>query len=86
MYEVVSSEEKTAVILHARGLEGDVELPQEINGYRIIGLGANMEKMQESYDNFFDLLYMSVFFPSEAGNITGITIPEGVEYISLFAF
>ena len=86
MYEVVSNEEKTAVLLFARGLEGDVELPQEINGYRIIGLGANMEKMQESYDNFFDLLYMSVFFPSEAGKITGITIPEGVEYISLDAF
>ena len=86
MYEVVSSEEKTAVILHARGLEGDVEFPQEINGYRVIGLGSDMEAMLKDYDSFFTGNYRSVFLPSEAGKITGLTIPEGVEYISLYAF
>ncbi len=86
MYEVVSSEEKTAVILHARGLEGDVEFPQEIDGYQVIGLGDNMEEMLKDYDSFFTGNYRSVFLPSEAGKITGLTIPEGVEYISLYAF
>ena len=86
MYEVVSSEEKTAVIVHARGLEGEVEFPQEIDGYRVIGLGEDMERLLADSDTYHSSNYRSVFLPSEAGKITGITIPEGVEYISMHAF
>ena len=83
-YEFISWEEKTIRILHIRDAEGEVRIPEEIEGNRVTEIGLERERF---VDLEYDLeSYESVFLPSTCDKITSLMIPEGVEYIGYQAF
>ena len=60
-YQVISDTEKTAEILSAEGLSGRVELPSQLDGYKITGLDT------KAFFGNTDIT--EVYFPAEIKNI-----------------
>lgn len=79
---IVDQEKKTAYITRIKELEGDVTIPNEIDGYKIIGIAAyNFEA-----DPDWDREDKEVFVTKCRNKITNLTIEEGIEWIGDRAF
>ncbi len=88
MCNPISREEKTAALIHYNGARGEVVIPEEVNGYRVIMIGITEEELEQylNADNGDYWDYKAVFFPSSCDNITSVVLPDGVETVGYYAF
>ncbi len=85
IFSPISMEEKTATISFINRARGEVTVPSELKGYRIVGIGMNQEMYDDSTEGGYDP-YSAVFLPSSCDSVTSVILPEGLETIGYYAF
>lgn len=77
---IIDPDLKTAKIIRMKDIEGTVTIPNEINGYKIIGIG-NIYEWYDDYEGGAEVVLRRC-----RDQITKIIIEEGIEWIGQDAF
>lgn len=85
-YQIISTENKTAVLRKVYNYGSEVIIPDSIDGYRIVVIGTNRTPYMEK-DNVISMdLEKAAILAASDNTVKRLVIPEGVIQIEEFAF
>lgn len=80
---IIDKRKKTAYIMRMKGIKGDITIPTQISGYKIIGIFDNPTNDSPDWVDSEDF---GVIIPKDRGSITSITFQKGIEWIGTGSF
>ncbi|WP_182431555.1 leucine-rich repeat domain-containing protein [Clostridium sp. AF34-13] len=91
-YHILSEEKKLITIRKIENANGKLEIPEEIDGYKVVGIGRSdrlpsrlgIAESEYEYSDF-GLEEMSVL-PESSGGVTEIIIPKYIQFVGICAF
>lgn len=86
-YCIPDKEKKEILITKVKNVKGEVTIPGELDGFKVIGLGLPFSNFSTYEEGGYapEEQYL-VFDEKEITEITGIILPEGIKLIGIYAF